>query len=267
VSVAHASRQADPATEQTPQDTDPPRPRRSVQLHLATARACDRQGPWHHFGCRPSDLSVKQYLITMVTGLCEAYPFAEPGGVDVQLFRAILRARPMAGAVSQGKPQKAVAGDLSVQTAITDVLKNKRLAAASGWIRAFARPQGVRRQGVEPRGRLPPLLFRAAETRGTRRPDLTIEVARLALQYTVQAWNSPHDSSPAASVGTAPCRGVRDSTGQLPTGPAQEVGEERPHLRGGAVGGIPPAFSSTLIRIGHGIEARNPRQSVTHEHV
>jgi len=74
-------------------------------------------------------LAVNLYLITMVTGLAEAAHFAERHGLDLERFVSILDAGPMASSVSRGKTAKLLAGDLSVQAAALDVLKNNRLVA------------------------------------------------------------------------------------------------------------------------------------------
>ncbi len=66
-------------------------------------------------------LSVNLYLITMVTGLCEAFHFAAAHGLDTRQFQSILDAGPMASAVSRIKLAKLVAGDFEVQASIADV--------------------------------------------------------------------------------------------------------------------------------------------------
>ena len=82
-------------------------------------------------------LSVNLFLITMVTGLAEAFHFAARHGVDMNRLLAVLDAGPMASAVSRVKARKLASGDLSVQAAIADVLTNNRLiaeAARSGGV-------------------------------------------------------------------------------------------------------------------------------------
>jgi len=74
-------------------------------------------------------LSVNLFLITMVTGLAEAFHFADRHGLDVQQFLAVLDAGPMASSVSRVKALKLVARDFDVQAAIADVLKNNQLVA------------------------------------------------------------------------------------------------------------------------------------------
>ncbi|MGW0145399.1 NAD(P)-dependent oxidoreductase [Streptomyces sp. NPDC003333] len=73
--------------------------------------------------------SVNLFLITLVTGLTEAFHFAARHGLDQGLLRAVLDAGPMASAVSRGKGAKLVARDFDVQAAVADVLKNNRLIA------------------------------------------------------------------------------------------------------------------------------------------
>lgn len=72
-------------------------------------------------------LSVNLYLIVMVAGLVEATHFAARNHVDLDLFRAVLDAGPMASAVSRMKLAKLVAGDFAAQASIDDVLMNSRL--------------------------------------------------------------------------------------------------------------------------------------------
>lgn len=74
-------------------------------------------------------LAVNLYLITMVTGLCEAFHFSRLLGLDAGLLREILNAGPMASSVSTLKLDKLVKDDLSVQASIADVLKNAQLIA------------------------------------------------------------------------------------------------------------------------------------------
>lgn len=69
-------------------------------------------------------LAVNTFLITMVTGLAEAFHFARTTGADPAVLRDVLDAGPMASVVSRGKAAKLVDGDLTPQAAIADVLKN-----------------------------------------------------------------------------------------------------------------------------------------------
>lgn len=74
-------------------------------------------------------LSVNLFLITMVTGLVEAFHFAERHTLDLGKFAQILDAGPMASSVSRMKISKLVSDDFTLQAGITDVLKNNRLVA------------------------------------------------------------------------------------------------------------------------------------------
>ncbi|MEX3105448.1 MULTISPECIES: NAD(P)-dependent oxidoreductase [unclassified Streptomyces] len=73
--------------------------------------------------------SVNLFLITLVTGLSEAFHFAGRQGVDPALLREVLDAGPMASAVSRMKTPKLVERDFGVQAGAVDVLKNNRLIA------------------------------------------------------------------------------------------------------------------------------------------
>ncbi|MEU6251620.1 NAD(P)-dependent oxidoreductase [Streptomyces sp. NPDC047043] len=73
--------------------------------------------------------SVNLFLITLVTGLTEAFHFADRHGLDQRLLRDVLDAGPMASAVSRVKGPKLLARDFSVQAGAADVLKNNRLIA------------------------------------------------------------------------------------------------------------------------------------------
>ncbi|MGW2830909.1 NAD(P)-dependent oxidoreductase [Streptomyces sp. NPDC001286] len=73
--------------------------------------------------------SVNLFLITMVTGLTEAFHFADRHGLDRRLLRDVLDAGPMASAVSRAKGAKLLDRDFTVQAGAADVLKNNRLIA------------------------------------------------------------------------------------------------------------------------------------------
>ncbi|MFI9250209.1 NAD(P)-dependent oxidoreductase [Streptomyces sp. NPDC053069] len=85
-------------------------------------------------------LSVNLFLITLVTGLTEAFHFAERQGLDRRLFLKVLDAGPMASAVSRMKAPKLGERDFSVQAAALDVLKNNRLIAEAARKARLASP-------------------------------------------------------------------------------------------------------------------------------
>ncbi|MGW4513192.1 NAD(P)-dependent oxidoreductase [Streptomyces sp. NPDC004393] len=88
-------------------------------------------------------LSVNLFLITLVTGLSEAYHFADRHGLDRKLFLDVLDvldAGPMASGVSRMKAPKLLARDFAVQAAAHDVLKNNRLVAEAARAAGLASP-------------------------------------------------------------------------------------------------------------------------------
>ncbi|MEV4342347.1 NAD(P)-dependent oxidoreductase [Streptomyces sp. NPDC049590] len=85
-------------------------------------------------------LSVNLFLITQVTGLTEAFHFAERQGLDRRLFLEVLDAGPMASAVSRMKAPKLRERDFAVQAAALDVLKNNRLIADAARAARLASP-------------------------------------------------------------------------------------------------------------------------------
>jgi 3-hydroxyisobutyrate dehydrogenase len=74
-------------------------------------------------------LAVNLFLITQVTGLVEAFHFAARNGLDLELFRSVVDAGPMASAVSRLKLGKLAEDDFSVQASVSDVFYNNRLIA------------------------------------------------------------------------------------------------------------------------------------------
>ncbi|MDX3312965.1 NAD(P)-dependent oxidoreductase [Streptomyces sp. NPDC054884] len=84
--------------------------------------------------------SVNLFLITLVTGLTEAFHFADRHGLDGALLRDVLEAGPMASAVSRTKAAKLLTRDFSVQAAAADVLKNNRLIAEAARRARLASP-------------------------------------------------------------------------------------------------------------------------------
>ncbi|MET8983595.1 NAD(P)-dependent oxidoreductase [Streptomyces sp. NPDC004539] len=84
--------------------------------------------------------SVNLFLITLVTGLTEAFHFAERQGVDLGLLRNVLDAGPMASAVSRVKAPKLVEREFGVQAGVVDVLKNNRLIAEAARKAGVASP-------------------------------------------------------------------------------------------------------------------------------
>lgn len=84
--------------------------------------------------------SVNLFLITLVTGLAEAFHFADRHGLDQRLLRDVLDAGPLASSVSRVKGPKLVTRDFTVQAAAADVLKNNRLIADAAREAGLASP-------------------------------------------------------------------------------------------------------------------------------
>lgn len=84
--------------------------------------------------------AVNLCLITQVTGLTEAFHFAERNGLDRGLLREVLDAGPMASAVSRMKGPKLLEREFSPQAGATDVLKNNRLIAEAARAAGVASP-------------------------------------------------------------------------------------------------------------------------------
>jgi 3-hydroxyisobutyrate dehydrogenase len=85
-------------------------------------------------------LSINLFLITMVTGLAEAFHFADRHGLKTQQFLAVVDAGPMASSVSRIKVRKLVDRDFAVQAAIADVLNSNRLIAEAARNAKLATP-------------------------------------------------------------------------------------------------------------------------------
>lgn len=84
--------------------------------------------------------AVNTFLITMVTGLAEAFCFADRHGLDLARLAQVLDAGPMASAVSRAKARKLVEDDLTAQAAIGDVWKNNRLIVEAARAAGVASP-------------------------------------------------------------------------------------------------------------------------------
>jgi 3-hydroxyisobutyrate dehydrogenase len=85
-------------------------------------------------------LAVNTFVVTMVTGLAEAYHFAAGHGLDLRRVQEVLDAGPMASAVSRGKGAKLVERDFAVQASIRDVFHNSRLITEAARSAALPSP-------------------------------------------------------------------------------------------------------------------------------
>ncbi|GAY09112.1 NAD(P)-dependent oxidoreductase [Pseudonocardia sp. N23] len=91
-------------------------------------------------GALLTKLAVNLYLVTMVTGLAEAFHFADRNGLDLDVVRAVLDAGPMASDVSRVKAAKLVDGDVTAQAAAADVAHNARLVTDAARAVGIASP-------------------------------------------------------------------------------------------------------------------------------
>ena len=82
-------------------------------------------------GALQMKFAVNSFLITMVTGLVEAWNFALQHHLDMRRFAEILNAGPMASDVSRTKVAKLLAGNFSRQAGIADVFKNSCLVVGA----------------------------------------------------------------------------------------------------------------------------------------
>ena len=76
-------------------------------------------------------LAVNVFLIATVTGLVEAFHFADRHGLDLATLRRVVDGGQMASDISRVKAAKLLAGDLAPQAALADVLMNNRLITAA----------------------------------------------------------------------------------------------------------------------------------------
>lgn len=114
-------------------------------------------------------LSVNIYLITLVTGLAEAYHFAERHGLDLDRLTAVLNAGQMASDISRIKTVKLRDREFGVQAAIRDVHYNSELVANA------ARRAGIAAPLLDESERL----FAEAVALGRGREDMAAVVAAL----------------------------------------------------------------------------------------
>ena len=85
-------------------------------------------------------LAVNLYLVTTVSGLVEAYHFAEQQGLDLDRFRVVVDGGQMSSPISRTKLAKLRAEDFTVQAALRDVHYNARLVTAAAREAGVATP-------------------------------------------------------------------------------------------------------------------------------
>ncbi|MEU4443414.1 NAD(P)-dependent oxidoreductase [Actinosynnema sp. NPDC050801] len=85
-------------------------------------------------------LAVNLFLITMTTGIAEAFHFAERHDLDLGTLVEVLDKGPMASKVSRAKASKLLADDFEAQAAARDVLTNNQLIADAARAAGVASP-------------------------------------------------------------------------------------------------------------------------------
>lgn len=123
-------------------------------------------------------LAVNHYLVVLVAALAEATHAAARSGVDLQLFREVLDAGPMASPVSRAKLQKLVSGDFGAQAAIRDV------AVIAELVRQQASVAGIETPLIDAACRM----YQAADQRGLSDLDMA------TLLQGLPASHSPADA-------------------------------------------------------------------------
>jgi 3-hydroxyisobutyrate dehydrogenase len=73
-------------------------------------------------------LATNAFLLPMIAALAESFHLADRFGLDRQQFASVIGGGQLASPVSRTKAQKLAAGDFTVQAAVSDALKNNRLA-------------------------------------------------------------------------------------------------------------------------------------------
>jgi 3-hydroxyisobutyrate dehydrogenase len=85
-------------------------------------------------------LAVNLFMLTMITGLTEAFHFAERQGLDLRQFLSVIDASPMASSHSRVKGAKLAAADFAAQALATDACRGCQLVAEAARTAAIATP-------------------------------------------------------------------------------------------------------------------------------
>jgi len=85
-------------------------------------------------------LAVNVFMLTMITGLTEAFHFAERQGLDLRQFLSVIDASPMASSHSRVKGAKLADGDFTAQALATDAFRATQLIAEAARTAAVATP-------------------------------------------------------------------------------------------------------------------------------
>jgi 3-hydroxyisobutyrate dehydrogenase len=85
-------------------------------------------------------LATNAFLLPMIAALAEAFHLADRFGLDRQQFALVIGGGQLASPISRVKAQKLAAGDFAVQAAVSDALKNNRLATEAARAAKTASP-------------------------------------------------------------------------------------------------------------------------------
>jgi 3-hydroxyisobutyrate dehydrogenase len=85
-------------------------------------------------------LATNAFLLPMIAALAEAFHLADRFGLDRQQFASVISGGQLASPISRVKAEKLAAGDFAVQAAVSDALKNNRLATEAARAAKTASP-------------------------------------------------------------------------------------------------------------------------------
>jgi 3-hydroxyisobutyrate dehydrogenase len=85
-------------------------------------------------------LATNAFLLPMIAALAEAFHLADRFGLDRRQFASVIGGGQLASPISRIKAQKLASGDFAVQAAVSDALKNNRLATEAARAAKTASP-------------------------------------------------------------------------------------------------------------------------------
>ncbi|WP_205529185.1 GNAT family N-acetyltransferase [Microbacterium halotolerans] len=135
-------------------------------------------------------LAVNVFLIALVTGLAEAFHFAQAHGIDLQKLRSLLDAGQMSSPISRVKTERLTSEDFTAQAAISDVHMNAKLIVDA------AATQGAH----APLSELCEAIYREAENRGDGALDMAGIIRTIADAEVIHTAPRPAVSSEEDSV-------------------------------------------------------------------
>jgi 3-hydroxyisobutyrate dehydrogenase len=85
-------------------------------------------------------LAVNVFMLTMITGLTEAFHFAERQGLDLRQFLSVIDASPVASSHARVKGAKLADGDFTAQALATDAFRATQLIVEAARAASVATP-------------------------------------------------------------------------------------------------------------------------------